>query len=406
MRLPDSVTGIGAQRGSVYVMVFLTQLGTGVAIPILPELRETFGVSVAAVSLTTALWGLARLVFDLPLGVVIERVPTGRMLLLGCVLLGTGAITSALAPTFEILLVGRLVSGAGAAVQTITATLALLGMSTKANRGRVLGIYQASLQAGASLSPVVAGFASQFFGWQAAFLVAGIGAFGALVVVLGTRRSVRAAKEAGSAAAAAAEEVPEHHEPRRSPAWLDLALVNYATFVLFFMTGGLMTNVVPLFGDTLGLDAAGLGLVLSIATGLRFAVSVVGSFASDHYGRHGVMLLGFVLSFLAILAYPLVGEVLAFTIVTWLLAIGRLGNGVPIAMLSDRVDPARFGRWISMNRFIADFALLVSPVILGLVIDHFGFAQAFYLSAAVVASVIVLMLVEARLHRHPRPAAA
>lgn len=409
MRLPASITGVGAQRASLYLMIFLTQLGTGVAIPILPELRDTFGVSVAAVSLTTAFWGLARVVFDLPLGVVIERIATGRMLLAGCFLLGGGAVISAFAPTFEILLAGRLVSGAGAAVVSITATVALLGMSTRANRGRVLGIYQAALQAGASLSPVVAGVASQVFGWQAAFLVAGIGAFGGLAVLIVTRKSVRMAEEAGAAAALAAgtlEEEPAVHEPRRSPMWLDLTIVNYATFVLFFLTGGVMTNAVPLFGDTLGLDAAGIGLVLSIATGLRFAVSVLGSIASDRYGRHGVMLLGFVLTFFALLAYPLVGDVLAFTIVTWLLAIGRLGNGVPVAMLSDRVPEARFGRWVSINRFIADLALLVSPVILGLVIDQFGFAQAFYLSAGVVASVVALMLVERRMNTHARAGSA
>jgi predicted MFS family arabinose efflux permease len=52
--LPRSNTGSrAAQRQALYLTVFLAQLGTAVAVPILPTLRETFGISVTAVALTT-----------------------------------------------------------------------------------------------------------------------------------------------------------------------------------------------------------------------------------------------------------------------------------------------------------------------------------------------------------------
>ena len=391
---------MGSRRLSLYFTIFLTQLGTGVAVPILPELRDHFGVTIASVSLVTALWGLARLAFDLPLGRITERFATGRMLLIGVALIGLGAITSALAPTFEVLLVGRIISGAGAAVLAITSTLALLAISTPANRGRVLGIYQVSLQAGASLGPVVAGFAAQIFGWQAAFLVAGLGALGGLTVLLLSGE----AAESVVTSAPDLEEPP--HQPRRSPVWLDLLLANVATFALFFLTGGVVQNVLPLYGDGLGLDAAGLGLILSIATGLRIGVSVIGSVISDRRGRHGVMLVGFALTFVALLAFPLVDNVVAFTLVTWLMAVGRFGNTMPIAVLSDRLDERQHSRWISRNRFIADLALVVAPIFLGVVIDAAGFEPAFYIAAGLIGVVLVLMLIERRANRKATMAAA
>ena len=400
MSLRARITGVGARRLSLYLTIFLTQLGTGVAVPILPDLQDHFGVTVAAVALTTALWGLARLIFDLPVGRVMGRVATRPMLFAGVVLLALGAVVSAAAPSFELMLAGRVVSGAGAAVLTITGTLALLALSTPQNKGRVLGIYQASLQAGASFSPIVAGFASELFGWRAAFLVAALGALGGLAVL---------ALAGGHAEApvSSPKELPEApRAARRSPIWLDLLLANVATFVLFFLTGGIFSSVLPLYGGRLGLDAAGIGMILGIATGLRVVVSVVGSLVSDRHGRHGVMLSGFVLTFASLLVFPQVDTVLAFAVLAWVISIGRVGNTMPIAVLSDRLPDAEHRRWISRNRFIADLALLVGPVVLGVAVDLAGFGAAFYLSAVLVATVLLLMLAEWRANRQARASAA
>jgi predicted MFS family arabinose efflux permease len=400
LSLRAQIAGAGARRLSLYATIFVTQLGVSVAVPVLPEIRDHFGITVAAVSLTTAFWGLARLVFDLPVGSLTARFSTGRLIFVGVVLLGVGATISALAPTFEILLLGRIISGAGAAMQSITMTLALLAISTPANKGRVLGVYQASLQAGASLSPVVAGFASTLFGWRAAFLVAGIGALAGLVVLVLVLRPAAPPPAADEKLA----EAP--HQVRRSPVWLDLLLANVATFVLFFITGGVFSNVLPLYGDQLGLDAAGLGIILGVATLLRVVVSVIGSLVSDKRGRHGVMLIGFVLTLLSLLAFPLATNVLAFTILAWVASIGRVGNTMPIAMLSDRLPDEQHTRWISRNRFVADLALLVGPIVLGVAVDFAGFDAAFYLAAVLVAGTIFLMFAEWRANRAAKLATA
>ncbi|MEO6350903.1 MAG: MFS transporter [Candidatus Limnocylindrales bacterium] len=400
MSIRARITGVGVHRLSLYLTIFLTQLGVSVAVPILPSLKEEFGLTVAAVSLTTAFWGLARLVFDLPVGKLLARVSTGRMLFVGVLSLGLGAITSALAPTFEIILVGRVISGAGAAMLAITTTLALLALSTPNNRGRVLGIHQAALQAGAAASPVVAGIASELFGWRAAFLVAGIGALGGLSVLLIAGRITDAAASREPVVA----ELP--HRVRRSPLWLDLLLANVATFVLFFITAGIFSNVMPLYGDRLGLDAAGIGLIIGISTGLRVVVSVIGSLVSDRHGRHGVLLIGFVVTFASLLLFPLVTNVAAFAILIWVMSLGRVGNTMPITILSDRLPAAQHNRWISRNRFIADLAVFVGPVVLGVAVDAAGFDTAFYIAAVLVGATIAIMLAEWRANRRGSASAA
>ena len=142
-----------AQRNALYVTVFLAQLGTAVAVPILPTLRETFDVSLTAVALTTSVWGLARLAVDLPVGAITNRIPPGRMLLAGIMLIGSGSTLAALAPSFAVLLVGRAVAGAGSGMVAITVIVRLIALSEPGARSRTLAFYQGALQARSALAP-------------------------------------------------------------------------------------------------------------------------------------------------------------------------------------------------------------------------------------------------------------
>jgi MFS family permease len=373
-----------AQLWSLYLTILLGQLGMAVALPILPALREQFGVSVAAVALTTSVWGLARLVLDLPLGAVVDRLPAGRVLLTGTLLVSAGSLLSIVAPNFNVLLAGRAIAGAGSAAISITAVVRIIALSEPGKRGRTLGTYQAMLQSGSAMSPVVAGFAAAAFGWRAAFGIAAISAAGAAVCVWasGVLR-VGAAGEPDPSTAGDTQAEPDAavERPRRLVTF-HIFVANFATFMVFFANGGLAQNAIPLFGGLeIGLNEAALGLVLGIAAALRFAVGLGGAVLSDRYGRHVVLNVGFALLAVTAVVFPLVGNVVWFTVMTLALSATRLGNAVPVALLSDRIPQHHAGRAISINRFTGDFALLIGPAATGLAIEHLGFAGGFWLVA-------------------------
>ena len=365
-------------------------LGAAVAVPVLPELQQTFSVSATEVVLTTSVWGAARLVMDLPLGVMVERLRPGPVLLAGTLFSAAGAFVASAAPSFAVLLVGRAISGVGAAIVSYVAVVTLLELSEPNRRGRSLGIYQAVLQAGASLSPVAAGFASLAGGWPAAFGVAGVGALASAVTLWATgtlrhQSSSRRTAERPSASRAAESDAPPAEETRKvRPV---LFAIDYATFALFFVTGGLVLSAIPLFGSArLGLDAALIGVVLGIATGLRFVIGLVGAELSDRVGRRGILVSGLVLMTISLVLFPLVDSTLLFVLGTWALAMGRFGNSMPIAMLSDYAPPARIGRLVALNRFVADLGLVVGPIAVGVLIDTGGFTPPFLVAAALVAT--------------------
>jgi MFS family permease len=445
----ESGSSRSAQRNALYVTVFLAQLGTAVAVPILPTLRETFGVSLTAVALTTSVWGLARLAVDLPVGAITNRISPGRMLLAGIMLIGSGSTLAALAPSFAVLLVGRAVAGAGSGMVAITVIVRLIALSEPGARGRTLAFYQGALQAGSSLSPAAAGLASSLFGWPAAFGLAAVTAFagavaawltGALISETPRSRADAGAhgRHAGRASAPtqpgqrasqtdpsgddgpAVHPVPpapsrsdgppgrSHGRPtdpsrgdgppgpspgrrlgvgRGSSLAFSLVVVNVATFTIFFTNGGLFQNAIPLFaGIRIGLGAATIGLILGASTLLRFVVGLIGGTLSDRYGRHMILVIGFVLLAVTTATFPLAGGVISFTVASLLLSGTRLGNAVSVALLSDRVGEDQAGRWVSVNRFVGDAGLLLGPAVTGAAIDAAGFEPAFWLTAGLAAT--------------------
>jgi MFS family permease len=388
------------QQVVLYLAVFLVSLGYSVAVPVLPDLQAAFDISAAQVVLTTSIWGAARLVMDLPLGFLVERLHTGRLLVGGTVISAVGGFIAAAAPTFAVMLAGRAVSGVGTAIVAYVAILSLLDLSEANRKGRALGIYQAVQQAGTSLSPVAAGFASVVGGWPAAFAVASVAALASslTLIVTGAIKHQSTSRKGGHGGGAVRADGRTDDEPAVEARMREvrpvLLSIDYATFALFIVTGGLVLTGIPLFGsDRLGMDAAGIGLVLGIATAMRFFIGLAGAELSDRIGRRVVLLSGMALMIVPLLVFSLVDSIFWFVVVTWVLAAGRFGNSMPIAMLSDYAPPSRLGRLVAINRFVADLGLVVGPLAVGILIDIGGFAPPFLVAAALITSAAIVLWV-------------
>jgi predicted MFS family arabinose efflux permease len=373
----------------------MVSLGYSVAVPVLPDLQDAFDISAAQVVLTTSIWGAARLVMDLPLGVIVERLHAGRVLVAGTIISAVGAFIAAAAPTFAVMLAGRAVSGVGAAAVSYVAIISLLDLSEPSRRGRSLGIYQAVLQAGSSLSPVAAGFASVIGGWPAAFAIAGFASLASALTLWVTG----AGRHQSPSRRRRGEDEParvEHDEPAIQARVREvrpvLLSIDYATFAMFFVTGGLVLTGIPLFGsDRLGMDAAGIGLVLGIATALRFFIGLAGAELSDRVGRRVVLVSGMLLMIVPLLLFSLVESTFWFVVATWVLAAGRFGNSMPIAMLSDYAPPSRLGRLVAANRFVADLGIVIGPIAVGVLIDAWGFGPPFLAAAALISTAVLAL---------------
>ena len=108
----------------LFLSMFAGQAGAIALSPVLAQVADDLGVSIAAAGQLRTVAGLAAGVTSLVLGRVGGRFGLGRQLLAGSALLAVGSAGSAAAPSITLLFAAQAPVGAGIAVLTIAGTLA------------------------------------------------------------------------------------------------------------------------------------------------------------------------------------------------------------------------------------------------------------------------------------------
>ncbi len=358
---------------ALYLVAFTVQLGMQVTSPILPDIMREFALSASQTGLIVTAFGLARLVIDLPLGLLLDRVNRTALLILGTLLIMGGSAASGLAADYTSLLVARFAMGTGSALCTVTALFSLSRAAGTESRGRVIGTYQACVLAGTTFSPAIGGAVATLVDWRYSFFFCAFTGLLAMLVVAVASGLGKLKFSASPAQKGHPGEKPlEKAGPRRLP-W-DLVAINFTTFIFFLSMSGFRNAAVPLYGGTeLGLGAGTLGLVLGGSAIVRFLVTLGSGFASDRYGRKVILIPGTLFLAAGTLGFVLARDLTGFALCMVVLSLGGTGNSLPTTMVVDAVPPGRVGMAISVNRFVGDAGMLVGPVALGWVLDLAGF---------------------------------
>ena len=164
----------------ICLITLVNQLGFGMVIPVLPLFVQTFGGTAGAVGAAVALYGLGRLLFDLPMGQLTERLGRRQVFIVGEVITVVGTLLCALAPTYNVLLIGRFIGGVGGATVLTVGQIIVADVSKRENRGHMMGVYMSFFQFAVGIGPVVGGLVATALGPRAPFL-----AFAVLAAVAG-----------------------------------------------------------------------------------------------------------------------------------------------------------------------------------------------------------------------------
>jgi MFS transporter, DHA1 family, multidrug resistance protein len=153
----------------ICAVVALNQLGFGIVVPVLPLFAEQFGVPQTAIGLAVAVYGLGRLLFNMPMGQLTERLGRRQVVFWGEIITAVGSLLCGLAPSFEWLLLFRFIGGIGAATVLTGAQVIITDISTRANRGRIMSVYMGWFLFAVGLGPTPGGLLAREFGLQAPF---------------------------------------------------------------------------------------------------------------------------------------------------------------------------------------------------------------------------------------------
>ncbi|HEX7069552.1 MAG TPA: MFS transporter [Rhodothermales bacterium] len=386
--------------------VFLIMLGLGLVTPILPLYAQSFGVGAAAVGSLVTVFGIARMLINIPAGQWTDRFGRKGLLVAGPLLTATGAVGFAFAGSFAQLLIWRVVQGVGSAVLTTAAMVAVADISNPQNRGRIMSMYQGSLLLGAGAGPAVGGVLADHFGVRSPFLVfAGLTAIAALWALLRipeTRPPRTPPQTTGG--------IPLPPPPRlrsvlrgllRDRHFLLISAVTLGTF--FTRSGGQMT-LLPLLGhNELGMSESAIGLVFTLISACNFAALYLAGSLADRLGRKAVIVPSGLITGLSMGLYLITGSVEFFFLNAVLLGIGTgLGGPAPAAYAADIAPKATLGPAMGLYRTISDLGLVVGPVLLGGIVDLAGFDPAFGVNALLLFAITLAFAFFAKETAGPR----
>jgi DHA1 family multidrug resistance protein-like MFS transporter len=389
----------------VCITTMVVMMGFGIISPILPLYAQSFGVGTAMIGLTITVFGLARLLANLPAGFLSERYGRRVLLVGGPAITAVASLAGGLAPTFGLLLASRFIAGAGSAAYMTGAMILLTDITTDENRGRMMSIYQGSLLAGVSLGPGVGGVVAEAFGLEAPFfLVAALAAlatgwsFARMPETSGKAREAAEAAEAGEKPAPATQEASVRGSVLKLLARPDFLLVCMLTMSIFLTrTGGRLT-LLPLVGENrLGMSPAALGLVFTMMTVLQMIVLAPTGTAIDRLGRKAVIVPSALITGAALVFFALAGEIWMFVMAG---VIHGIGTGIvgpaPAAYAADIAPPGMRGITMGLYRTFGDLGFVIGPVTLGALADLTTYGTALVVDASIVIVFALLFAAFAR----------
>ena len=373
-----------AQRHSILIwlcaVVAVNQLGFGIIVPVVPLFADSFGVPQAAIGLAVAVYGLGRLLFNLPMGQLTERLGRRQVILGGEVITAIGSLLCGLAPSFEWLILFRFVGGIGAATVLTGAQVMLADISTPANRGRMMSFYMGWFLFAVGLGPTPGGLIANWLGLTAPFFAFAVLSLLAALVCwwkLPETRHLAGDQEARGSARPAPSALAVARQLLLRPAF---PLVSFVTFVQFMARTGAIFTVVPIMAQSrMGLDPLQIGVALTVGNLINLMVTPVAGILVDRFGRRMVIVPGTLLSGVAFAAFVMVGSYPMFLAVCLLWGFsGGIGGSAPGAYAADLAPPGANGVTMGIYRTLADAGYVVGPALLGFLADAAGANAALY----------------------------
>jgi EmrB/QacA subfamily drug resistance transporter len=156
---------------SLSLSMLLSSLGTSIANVALPTLAQAFNASFQEVQWIVLAYLLAITTLIVSVGRLGDITGRRRLLLAGILLFTTASVLCGVAPTLWLLIAARAAQGLGAAVM-MALTMAFVGETVpKEKTGSAMGLLGAMSAIGTALGPSLGGVLIAGFGWRTIFFV-------------------------------------------------------------------------------------------------------------------------------------------------------------------------------------------------------------------------------------------
>ena len=180
----ERMSGSETRAASGLALVFaFRMLGMFMVLPVLATYgMDLAGATPALIGLAIGAYGLTQAIFQIPFGIISDRIGRRPVIYLGLIVFALGSVLAAQSDSIWGVIAGRILQGAGAISAAVTALLA--DLTREEHRTKVMAMIGSSIGLVFALSLVGAPILYGWIGMTGLFIMTGVLALAAIVLLL------------------------------------------------------------------------------------------------------------------------------------------------------------------------------------------------------------------------------
>lgn len=174
-------------KGALYLLMFnmfITMLGIGIIIPVMPSYLEQFGVAGQVLGFLIAGFALAQFLFSPIAGDLSDRIGRKPFIVIGLFIYAFAQLLFGLADAVWLLFVSRFLSGFGAALISPPIMAYVADITSYEDRGKGMGMLGAAMSLGFMIGPGFGGFLAKVNLTFPFYLASAISAIAAIITII------------------------------------------------------------------------------------------------------------------------------------------------------------------------------------------------------------------------------
>lgn len=342
--------------------------GVGLVSPILSVYAATFSASATMTGMIITLFGVGRLMVNLPAGLLSQRFGHRPLLIAGPLILVVGSVIAALADNLDVLLMARFLQGIGSGIYMTVSSAAIATLAGAGERGRLMALCQGGMLIGAGLGPAVGGALASHFGYAAPFWAYAVVCAVALVIAWSSVDNTANPAEDKVEPPFATDESASARSVLGDPLFLLVCLINFG---VFFTRTASQWQAIPLLAhDRYGMGVNMIGLALTMLAAMNFLTLPLSGSLIDRYGARRVTLASTMVTALGLIWIALGDGPHMMWIGMGMLGIGGGLNGPSTAAYAAEIVPIRlYGPAMGLLRTFGDAGFIFGPIVTGFLAD-------------------------------------
>jgi DHA1 family multidrug resistance protein-like MFS transporter len=375
--------------------VFVSMLGFGLVMPLLPIYARNFGASGLQLGFLTSSFAVARLITTLPGGWLADNLGRKKPVVLG--LLVYSVVMSLYGfsqDVFQLILFRAFQGMASGIVWPVISTM-VADMVSPRDRGKALGIYEMTWFLGTVVGPGLGGVLAGTFSISVPFFVCG---------AFTVQETVTVEQARGNLEVNANPLPTKNHEPAGLASFVHRVgqLTPYvgpflglciARFILAFSNSLIQPLLSVFANEELGIPEAGVGILFAVQGFATLLATMPMGTVGDKVGRKPMVVLGQVFDAASAILIVFSGSFWPLVLIMTLRGLGRaVSNPSIIAMFSGLLPLSKRGRGMGVFSVFQNVGLVAGATVGGFLYEYSSSEMPFVACALLgVAGVLIVL---------------